>query len=228
MLDERQHLLTIAEAASGSAAVAERVAVETYRSWYDLTGEERARIAVPREWLARRALSVVRSHQFGSKERAQPHAWAWDVDSGAGFAADGHEAEGWRRRDLPVPGGLNLDSVHRQTVARFIDACQDGDERLLASVLVDDVVAISDGGGYVRAAVRPVRGATYVARFVVELLSHQPGVEMGHASVNGTAGIVVSRGHCVVAVLSLAVRASSVTTVGVCVNPAKLHGWRRM
>ncbi|MEU1185843.1 RNA polymerase subunit sigma, partial [Streptomyces sp. NPDC005820] len=52
-------------------------------------------------------------------------------------------------------------------------ACVTQDETLLVSVLAPDVTAFFDGGGKVRALVKPVHGATQVARSLLALLARR-------------------------------------------------------
>ena len=53
----------------------------------------------------------------------------------------------------------------QRLLAAFIAAAQDGDLEALEAVLADDVVALSDGGGVVLAARKPVTGPERVAQF---------------------------------------------------------------
>lgn len=82
-------------------------------------------------------------------------------------------------RQLVSRGRRALDGQRRHAVdpeqrdrilGAFVAAAQGGDLAALEAVLVGDAVAISDGGGVVRAARRPVRGAEQVARFVLGVL----------------------------------------------------------
>lgn len=70
--------------------------------------------------------------------------------------AKGRVAEG-RRRFEPSP------EVHREIVARFVEAAQQGDLARLTELLADDAVFNADGGGKVAAARKPVVGAAAVA-----------------------------------------------------------------
>ncbi|MCO5995656.1 sigma-70 family RNA polymerase sigma factor family protein [Actinoallomurus rhizosphaericola] len=83
MLDERRHLLRIAEWMFG-AVTADQVVHETYRRWYELDDAERASIAVPRAWLTRVAggicLDLLADCEHGDPamrrdtvRRAEPH-----------------------------------------------------------------------------------------------------------------------------------------------------------
>lgn len=86
---------------------------------------------------------------------------------------------------------------------------------------------MSDGGGKLRAAVRPTCGADAVARFVTALLTGQPGTEVAVASVNGRTGLALRRAGQAVAVVSLSVAGTRVTAVWIVLNPDKLQRWHR-
>lgn len=89
----------------------------------------------------------------------------------------------------------STDEVDRaEVVSRFMAACQGGDLQALMDVLAPEVVLISDGGGKVSAALRPVEGADKVARFLLGLAAQ--GAAMGEVrldpvQVNGQPGISV-------------------------------------
>ncbi len=55
-------------------------------------------------------------------------------------------------------------SQHRQLLARFMDACQSGDSRAIQALLHSNARLISDGGGVVTAAIRPLLGAERIGR----------------------------------------------------------------
>lgn len=61
-------------------------------------------------------------------------------------------------------------SAHsRELIGRFLEATQSGDVDQLAAALAKDVVLMSDGGGHVRAANRPLAGRGLVGRFLVAM-----------------------------------------------------------
>ncbi|WP_410873229.1 RNA polymerase sigma-70 factor [Nocardia sp. A7] len=65
---------------------------------------------------------------------------------------------------------FQLDSdTSRAVIGRFLLAANTGDVGALMAVLAPDVVEISDGGGRVSAARRPIIGAEAVARFMIGL-----------------------------------------------------------
>ncbi|MFD9894504.1 RNA polymerase sigma-70 factor [Amycolatopsis sp. NPDC059027] len=61
------------------------------------------------------------------------------------------------------------DETSQAVIGRFLAAARTGDVQTLMDVLAPDVVQISDGGGRVTAARRPISGAAPVARYLVGL-----------------------------------------------------------
>jgi RNA polymerase sigma-70 factor (ECF subfamily) len=73
----------------------------------------------------------------------------------------------------------------RAVVGRFLTAAASGDVQALMNVLAPDVVQISDGGGHVVAARRPITGRDAVAAFVVGVARTTPGTTVKAATYNG-------------------------------------------
>ena len=110
---------------------------------------------------------------------------------------------------------------------RFLTACTTGDVDGLLSILAEDAVAWSDGGGKVSAARRPVVGADRVARFVASIVRKwSTSGDVGIAPVNGGVGLLFSRAGRVRAVMTIAADRSGerVGDVFVVRNPDKLGG----
>ncbi|MET7991034.1 RNA polymerase sigma factor SigJ [Amycolatopsis sp. NPDC005232] len=84
--------------------------------------------------------------------------------------------------------------VHRKLVDRFLTAARTGDRAALQGLLAQDVTLWGDGGGKVRAALRPVSGAAKVGRFVFGTIGKYSEVEFRTADVNGEAALVVRLG----------------------------------
>ena len=100
----------------------------------------------------------------------------------------------------PLPASMSTTSAardstpvqQREVVESFVDACLTGDVTALIERLDPAVTAISDGGGRVRAALRPVVGADRVARFLTRSVpqGHRPRREPGgrrHRDADGAA-----------------------------------------
>jgi RNA polymerase sigma-70 factor (ECF subfamily) len=78
---------------------------------------------------------------------------------------------------------------HSQLLGRFLDAARSGDLAALTDLLSEDVVAYNDGGGKVRAALRPVTGRDNVLAFVAGLMSRYPITETRMTEANGEPAI---------------------------------------
>ncbi|MFF4990388.1 RNA polymerase sigma-70 factor [Streptosporangium saharense] len=121
-------------------------------------------------------------------------------------------------RRFDVPG----EQRHR-IVERFLDAARGGDLAELERLLAVDVVAWSDGGGRVGAALRPVVGRDKVTRFLVGLAAKfGEGGEFTHTEINGQEGLVVRYEDTVIAVFVIEVAEGRVAGVQAVLNPDKI------
>ena len=81
-------------------------------------------------------------------------------------------------------------------MSRFLASLKQGNVDRLLSLLTEDVMIVSDGGGKVNAFKHPVRTRGHVARILVEGLlnkipHHQRNLHIEAAPLNGETGIVV-------------------------------------
>ena len=112
---------------------------------------------------------------------------------------------------------FDADARHgRELTRQFVAACATGDLEGLMEMLADDVVVWTDGGGVVRAAMRPVVGPYRSSRFLVNVARR----------LHGTPREVMD-GDDVVATLALDIRAGKVVGVRSVTNPKKLEHLRR-
>jgi RNA polymerase sigma-70 factor (ECF subfamily) len=116
----------------------------------------------------------------------------------------------------------------REVTQRFLDAAAGGDIDRLIGVLAPEVVLISDGGGQVRAALRPVTGAPKVAR-LLHGLAHRPGrgLDLIDAvpeltEINGGPGLLYVQDGTAVVAMTWEVGDGLVTAVQIITNPGKL------
>jgi RNA polymerase sigma-70 factor (ECF subfamily) len=108
---------------------------------------------------------------------------------------------------------------------QFIQACSTGDLQGLLHVLADDVVMHSDGGGKVRAALKPIYGAAKVSRGLLGLMRKiPPGVMSQLALVNGQLGILTYLDGAPYAVLAFSLANDRIQEIALIVNPDKLRG----
>jgi RNA polymerase sigma-70 factor, ECF subfamily len=229
MLEERKHLLEIGLQIFGSAVTADRIVQETYRRWYALDDDERAAIAVPRAWLTRVARETC-LELLSSADPAQPPSTAQITRVDRCGAVQPPEprqtpklhTRPQQQRFHPQDLTAQMVDLHARAVRRFAAACESGDIAELEMLLGADAVVVIDGGGKVRAAIRPLHGTSEAARHVAALLAGQP---CTIERVNDREGLVLRRAGRVVAVVSLNVTGAEVTRVWIVLNPDKLRNW---
>ena len=123
-------------------------------------------------------------------------------------------------------GRIRFDADRRrseQVATSFLTACATGDLQTVLSLLADDVVVHSDGGGKVTAGRRPVYGRDKAARFLVGITRKGPeGASLHPTTINGQPGAVVMLEEQVFGVVSLDIVDGLVAGVRIVVNPEKL------
>jgi RNA polymerase sigma-70 factor, ECF subfamily len=121
-----------------------------------------------------------------------------------------------RRFDVDRAHGLEL-------TRRFLVACGTGDLDGLLSLLSDDVVVWTDGGGKAQAALRPVGGPHRASRFLLSVARKvSVGVTSREVDLNGQPGLVFEEEGRVTMALTLDVLGDRVVAVRVMMNPDKL------
>ena len=80
---------------------------------------------------------------------------------------------------------------HAKLLVRFLEAAQSGDLAGLTELLTEDVVAWNDGGGKVRAALRPIEGREHVVAFVRGLVTRYPFGTPRRVDVNGRPAVAL-------------------------------------
>ena len=130
-----------------------------------------------------------------------------------------------RRRLAHRPPGSSTAAEHGRVVTAFREACETGDLDALVALLDPAVESRSDGGGKVRAALRPVIGRDKVARLFLGLMRREPEMELVEDDVNGTPGVAVRIAGTTFAVLAVGVRGGLITDLWLVVNPDKLGAW---
>lgn len=109
-------------------------------------------------------------------------------------------------------------------VREFTQASTDGDLDGLLALLDEDVVLHSDGGGKAKAALKPIRGADRVARFMIGIRKKTPtGTSIRFTDVNGLPGMVVYVDGRVQSTWSFDVSDGRIRALYAVVNPEKLR-----
>ena len=110
-------------------------------------------------------------------------------------------------------------------VRAFKAAWEAKDLGALIGLLDPDATVIADGGGLVRAALRPIQGGERVARFLVDTTRRAPDLTLLERTVNGQPGLVAQQGAVTVTVYAFAVAGGRITRIWAVRNPEKLRPW---
>jgi RNA polymerase sigma-70 factor (ECF subfamily) len=110
----------------------------------------------------------------------------------------------------------------RELTDRFLHACATGDLCDLLSMLSDDVVVWTDGGGKVRAALRPVVGPHRSSRFLINVAKKARGIPRA-VVLNGQPATVFVENDAVVTALVLDIMDGLIVGVRAVTNPDKLE-----
>lgn len=121
------------------------------------------------------------------------------------------------------------EATHQRLVGAFLLALASGDLDRLKAVLREDVVAISDGGGQARAALKPITGPDRVARLFLGLArkAADPALAMRAGMVNGATGLILITGERLDQVILFETDDAHICSVYLVRNPDKLghlHG----
>lgn len=127
--------------------------------------------------------------------------------------------------DANRPRFTATEAKKNELLAAFMGACASGDPEALGRVLSADVVARSDGGGKVHAALKPVFGRDRVVRFLLGVLKKAPpGGVPSIVRINGAPGVVLcDEAGVLISALTLSVAGDEITDVWIVQNPDKLR-----
>jgi RNA polymerase sigma-70 factor, ECF subfamily len=114
--------------------------------------------------------------------------------------------------------------AHARLLSSFVEACARGDLAGLRALLAEDATAWTDGGGKVRAALKPLYGSDAVARFFVGIVRKgaDEGLSVQLAEMNGWPTVVARRAGAIAIVLSIETDGALIFGVHVVSNPEKL------
>lgn len=120
---------------------------------------------------------------------------------------------------------IGAGSVGEEWVQSFLVALSQGDVDTVLSLLAEDAVLVSDGGGKVSAAARPIETRELVARFLFGIIrkldgSVDPTIEF--AAMNSQTGIVFREGGIITGVTFLHIKHGLLQNIYIVRNPEKL------
>ncbi len=116
--------------------------------------------------------------------------------------------------------------AYERLMQQFLKASADGDLQGLITLLAEDVTLCSDGGGKASAALRPIRGADRVVRFMLGALrKFVPAERVSRpAEVNGQPGIITDLDRRPISLLVPYLVDGRIQTIFIVSNPEKLAG----
>jgi RNA polymerase sigma-70 factor (ECF subfamily) len=134
-----------------------------------------------------------------------------------------HRARERVRRDKPR--FAVSEAVHRTLIQNYIQAVQAGDADRILALLAPDAVLVSDGGGKVWAARKPIIGALRIARLEIGVLRKRPGVfAFRILPINGHPGLVLYRDGLPAAATAFETDGERILSLFRVLNPDKLRG----
>jgi len=111
-----------------------------------------------------------------------------------------------------------------EIVQRFVGACSTGNVSELLAVLTDDAILYSDGGGRVRAVLRPIRSADHISRFFAGIHRRFPSSAPTLITrVNGEIGTMTRRADGYLTVNAFAFDGDRIRAIYSVSNPEKLR-----
>ncbi|MFI5929158.1 RNA polymerase sigma factor SigJ [Micromonospora sp. NPDC051543] len=113
-------------------------------------------------------------------------------------------------------------SERERLLEAFLAAARNGDLATLTHLMAEDVTAWNDGGGRVRSARNPVRGADRVARYYAGIYGPHRAWTARRLELNGEPAILLTRGDGGRYTLTVAAAAGRISEVYVVGNPEKL------
>lgn len=114
--------------------------------------------------------------------------------------------------------------AHERVLTAFLMTCATGDVASLSKMLAADVTSWNDGGGRVRAALKPVFGPDHVARLILGVLRKGPkDFSVALVDANGWPAIVVRDGERVHSITDIETDGELIFAVRTVLNPDKLR-----
>lgn len=122
---------------------------------------------------------------------------------------------------------LEHGTVQQEWIEQFLGALSLGKVEVVLSMLHEESVLLSDGGGKVHAAIRPIVSAGRVAQFLLGITRKaqqegQVGISLELGELNGGAGILVRQGGYVTSAAFLSMKQDKIQEIYIVVNPEKL------
>ncbi len=130
------------------------------------------------------------------------------------------------RRRIRASQAPTTPTAQQAAVVRsFKEAWEAKDISALIGLLAPGATATGDGGGLVRAELRPIEGAEQIARFFVDRAGAALDLTLVERAVNGQPGLVAQVDGVTVTVFAFDVAGDSIKHIWAVLNPDKLRPW---
>lgn len=118
---------------------------------------------------------------------------------------------------------LDVQKHTKSIIERFVNLLTSGDLEGIKKLLVSEATLISDGGGKVKAALRPIYGSHRICMFLEGILKKVPeGFSLKITDVNGVPGIVSYVNGQTFNVISFHLTGNQIDAIYIVANPDKL------
>lgn len=133
-----------------------------------------------------------------------------------------HRARRRLREDRPR---FSVDhAAQRRMLQRFVEAMAEPTLDTLRALFAEDAIHLSDGGGVVRATLRPLHGAERLARLYLQLAKHfrEPLFHHEMVTLNGAPALLLHDGKTVSSAMWIECEGDRITAIHALRHPAKL------
>ncbi|MGY0556975.1 MULTISPECIES: RNA polymerase sigma factor SigJ [unclassified Lysobacter] len=116
------------------------------------------------------------------------------------------------------------EAAQRRLLQRFVDAMAEPTLDSLRALFAEDAIHISDGGGVVRATLRPLHGADRVARLYLQVARNLGGPDTRYvpATLNGAPALLLRDGEALLAAIWIECDGGRITAIHALRHPRKL------
>lgn len=122
-----------------------------------------------------------------------------------------------------TPSHLSYEK-NQQVIGDFLHAFKNGDTEKVLSLVSEDVILYSDGGGVVKAALKPIETRDRVLAFLTGIAAKAPkGLQTLPQSINGQPGIIHAIGTKIYNAVSFTVYEQRIKQIFIILNPEKLN-----
>ncbi|TDF88599.1 RNA polymerase sigma factor SigJ [Paenibacillus piri] len=134
------------------------------------------------------------------------------------------------KMDIVEAEPVNAQTDREAWIRRFVTALEQDNTEQVISMLADDVVLISDGGGKVFAAVRPIAYRDAVSKFLFgsfhKSFRYEGGIQLEMSEINGQTGVIIRLEEQVDSVALIHTEGHSIRNIYIIRNPDKLKFFR--